>query len=103
MIANGEGTAKLTTYFNSQGAPIRLLFQGRCNGTLSNSVTGTSIADAPSVANIFVDLAAGTQTNIGAFFTVDRSRPGSCVFRGWPDCICRRWRTDIYCGTTFTA
>ena len=80
MIADGEGTAKLTTYFNRQGDPIRLLFQGRYNGTLSNSVTGASIADAPSVANIFVDLVAGTQTNIGAFFTVTVPGEGVVFF-----------------------
>lgn len=80
MIANGEGTAKLTTYFNRDGDPIRVLFQGRYNGTLSNSVTGASIADAPSVANIFLDLVSGTQTNIGAFFTVTIPGQGAVFF-----------------------
>lgn len=37
---------------------------------MTNSVTGASLADAPSVANITFDLVTGTQTNIGAFFTV---------------------------------
>jgi hypothetical protein len=57
-----------------------VLFQGRYNGTLSNSATGTSIADAPSVANIFIDLVAGTQTNIGAFFTVTIPGQGMVFF-----------------------
>jgi len=37
---------------------------------MTNSVTGSYLLDAPSVANITLDLVEGTQTNIGAFFTV---------------------------------
>ena len=70
IIANGSGKNRLITYFDGNGDPIRLTFQGRYRGTLTNSVTGFSLDDAPSVANIFVDLVEGTQTNIGAFFTV---------------------------------
>jgi hypothetical protein len=70
IIANGAGSIRLTTYFNREGDPVRSTFQGRYKGTMTNSVTGYSIADDPSVANIFFDLVQGTQTNIGAFFTV---------------------------------
>jgi hypothetical protein len=39
-------------------------------GSMTNSETGYSIFDAPSVANITYDLARGTEAYIGAFFTV---------------------------------
>jgi len=70
IIADGAGTTRTTTYFDKDGAPIRVAFHGRYNGTMTNSSTGYSITDAPSVANITFDLVNGTQTNIGAFFTV---------------------------------
>ena len=70
MIANGLGKIRLTTYFDRNGDAIRLIFQGRYNGTLTNSVSGATISDSPSVANIFVDLVANTQTNIGAFYNL---------------------------------
>lgn len=80
IIANGAGTNRLTTYFDIDGNPIRLHFQGRYNGTMTNSVTGYSLADAPSVANIFLNLITGTQTNIGAFFTVTAPGDGVILF-----------------------
>ena len=70
IFANGTGRNRLTIYSDQNGDPTRLTFQGRYNGTLTNSVTGASLIDAPSVANIFVDLINGTQANVGAFFTV---------------------------------
>ena len=70
IIANGAGKNRLTIFSDRNGDPTRLTFQGRYNGTMTNSVTGFSLADAPSVANIFVDLLDDTQTNVGAFFTV---------------------------------
>ena len=69
IIADGSGKNRLRTYFDTDGNPIRVVFQGRYRGTMTNSVTGASIDDAPSVANITFDLIAGTQTNTGAFFT----------------------------------
>ena len=70
IFADGSGRNRITTFFDREGNPIRLTFQGRYRGTLTNSVTGAYVLDAPSVANITVDLVVGTQTNIGAFFTV---------------------------------
>ena len=37
---------------------------------MTNSVMRCSLLDAPSVANITLDLVEGMQINIGAFFTV---------------------------------
>jgi hypothetical protein len=70
IIADGAGSNRITTYFDGSGAPVRVAFHGRYNGSMTNSVTGYSIMDSPSVANITFDLVQGTQTNIGAFFTV---------------------------------
>lgn len=80
VIANGEGSVRLTTFFDRDGNPDHLIFQGRYNGTLTNSVTGASISDSPSVANIFVDLVANTQTNIGAFYNVTIPGHGAVLF-----------------------
>lgn len=70
IIADGRGKNRITTYYDRAGNPVRGLFQGRYNGTMTNSVTGAVLLDAPSVANISYDFATGVQTNIGAFFTV---------------------------------
>lgn len=70
IIADGSGRNRITTFFDREDNPIRIAFHGLYRGTLTNSVTGASLIDAPSVANITVDLVEGTQTNIGAFFTV---------------------------------
>ena len=77
IIADGQGTNRITTFFDNAGNPIRVAFQGHYNGTMTNSVTGFALMDMPSVANITFDLVAGTQTNIGAFFTV--TVPGAGV------------------------
>lgn len=70
MIANGAGRVRITTFFNREGDPIRVLFQGRYNGTITNSVTGATLYDSPSVANITIDLVKGTETQVGTFFNV---------------------------------
>lgn len=70
IIANGAGSNRISIFSDSDGTPIRLTFQGRYRGTMTNSVTGFSLDDDPSVANIFVDLLEDTQANVGAFFTV---------------------------------
>ena len=79
IIADGRGTTRLTTFFDKDGVPIKLAFQGRYKGTLTNSVTGFALLDDPSVANIFIDLVKGTQTNIGAFFTVTTPHGGTVL------------------------
>ena len=70
IIADGNGRNRITTFFDGEGNPIRVAFKGLYRGTMTNSITGFHILDAPSVANITLDLVEGTQTNIGAFFTV---------------------------------
>ena len=91
IIANYTGTIKETLYFNNQGDPIRLLFQGRARGTLTNSVSGYSVKDAPSVRNGFVDLVKGTETDVGVDFHITVPgegvvvlQAGRIVFNGGP-------------------
>jgi hypothetical protein len=79
IIANGSGKNRITTFFDNEGNPIRVAFHGRYRGTMTNSVTGETLLDAPSVANITFDLVAGTQTNIGAFFTVTTPGGGAVL------------------------
>ena len=80
ILAEGSGTGKLTTYFDRNGDPSRLLFQGRYRGTLTNSVTGFQLTDDPSVANIFVDLTTDTQTNVGTFYNITLPGQGVVLF-----------------------
>ena len=70
MIADGAGSSRFTTYFDAQGEPIRVTMHGLYMGSMTNSVTGYSIDDAPSVANRTIDLVRGTEANIGTYFTV---------------------------------
>ena len=76
IFADGYSRTRLTTYFDRNGQPIRVAFHGRYNGMMTNSVTGATLFDAPSVANITFDLVTGTQTNVGAFFTVTGAGEG---------------------------
>ena len=80
IIADGTGTTRIWTYFDREGNPVRVIIHGLYNGTLTNSVTGFSIIDAPSVSQITVDLVNGTQTNVGAFFTVTIPSEGVVFF-----------------------
>ena len=79
IIADGSGRNRITTFLDREGNPIRVAFQGRYFGTMTNSVTGFYILDSPSVANITLDLVEGTQINIGAFFTVTLPGQGTIL------------------------
>jgi hypothetical protein len=79
IIANGSENTRLWTYFDQQGQPVRVVFHGRYKGKLTNSVTGASILDSPSVANISVNLITGTETHAGAFWTVTTPGGGTVL------------------------
>jgi hypothetical protein len=81
ILANGSGTTRTTVFVDGSGNPIRILFQGRYNGSLTNSVTGATLMDSPSVANITLDLADGTQTNVGTFFNITAPGEGGVYFQ----------------------
>jgi hypothetical protein len=71
IIANGTGTVRQTIFFDNEGNPVRVIFQGRYFGSLSNSVTGETVLDAPSMANIFVDLIEEEESHVGLFFGIE--------------------------------
>jgi len=81
ILANGSGTTRTTVFVDGSGNPVRILFQGRYNGTLTNSLTGATLTDQPSVANITFDLVAGTQTNVGTFFNITAPGQGGVYFQ----------------------
>lgn len=71
IIANGQGTINETIYFDDYGDPSRLSVHARYRGTLTNSVTGFSVADEPSVIHIFIDFNRLTETHVGQFFNIN--------------------------------
>ena len=71
IIASGSGLLRETLYFDNDGLPARLNVHGRYSGTLTNSSTGKTVADAPSIINIFVDLQGQTETYVGQFFNIN--------------------------------
>jgi hypothetical protein len=79
IFADGYGSMRLTTFFDRDGQPIRVALHGVYNGIMTNSVSGATLSDSPSVANITFDLVAGTQTNIGAYFTVTTPGEGTVL------------------------
>jgi hypothetical protein len=70
ILANYSGSLQTTVFFNQDGIPIRATVHGRARGTLTNSVTGYSLSDAPSVLNRTVDLLKETQTDVGTTFNI---------------------------------
>ena len=80
IIANGEGSTRTWVYFGRDGAPLKFVLHGHYRGTLTNSVTGATLLDAPSVAIIDVDLVTGQETRIGAFWTVTLPGVGRVLF-----------------------
>ena len=70
ILADGAGTTHLTTFYDRQGAPSRITMHGNYSGLMTNSISGKTLVDAPSVANITIDVQAGTQTNVGTYWSV---------------------------------
>jgi hypothetical protein len=70
MLADGAGTTHLTTYFERDGVPARVTLHGVYDGLLTNPLNGKTLADAPSVPFITIDLASGVRTNIGTYWNV---------------------------------
>lgn len=70
ILVDGTGSVRLTTWFDASGNADRVTLHGNYRGTLTNSVSGFFIADAPSIANVTVDLVAQTETRVGTFFNI---------------------------------
>ena len=70
ILADGAGTTHVTAFYDRHGAPSRITVHGNYSGLMTNSVSGKTLVDAPSVANITIDVQAGTQTNVGTYWSV---------------------------------
>lgn len=80
ILVDGTGSVRLTTYFDGLGNPIRVTMHGLAFGTLTNSASGFFLVDAPSVANVSVDLVAGIETHVGSYFNVTLPGVGKVYF-----------------------
>lgn len=59
--------ARITTYFDSSGTPIRMRVRWTIHGTLTHSLTGGVLRDQSSL-NITTDLNTGEQSIVGVGF-----------------------------------
>lgn len=80
IVTDGAGSVRLTTYFDRFGNPVRVVLHGESRGTLTNSVNGNFLVDAPSIADISVDLVAETETRVGTFFNITVPGAGKVYF-----------------------
>ena len=72
------GVDKVTTFFDNEGNPVGLQIHEKVRGTLTNSVTGTSLSDRADFT-IFVDFEEGTTTFVGTSFRITRPGEGIVV------------------------
>ena len=70
ILAQYEVRITEQVFFDRNGVPVRLQFHGIAFGTMTNSSTGYTVKDAPSVRNGFVDFITGTRTFVGVDFHV---------------------------------
>jgi len=77
VTAQYEGQLTETVFFDNNGAPIRVQSHGIARGTMTNSATGFTVKDAPSVHNGFFNFTTGTATSVGVDFHV--TVPGAGV------------------------
>ena len=80
ILMQGEGSIRITTFVDNTGTPTREVFFGRYKGTLTNSVTGYQLLDAPSTIKITGNFETETETRVGAWFTVTAPGEGAVVF-----------------------
>lgn len=80
VIDDGAGSARVTTYFDPLGNPNRVTMHAEYRGTLTNSVSGFFLDDAPSIAFVSVNLVARTEMHVGTFFNVTVPGVGTVYF-----------------------
>ena len=80
IVDDGSGSARVTTYFDALGNPNRVTMHAEYRGTLTNSVSGYSLDDGPSVAFVSVNLVARTEMHVGTFFNVTVPGAGNVYF-----------------------
>lgn len=70
--------ARTTIFFDNEGNPVGLQIHVKFRGTVTNSVTGTSVPDRADV-NVFVDFAEGTTALVGKLFGITVPGEGIAV------------------------
>lgn len=68
-LADFEEDARVTTFFDDAGNPVRIQVHVNYDGTLTNSVTGLTVRD-PGHFTIQVDLHEGTQNFVGLVYGI---------------------------------
>lgn len=78
-IDESVGVHKVTTFFDNEGNPVGLQSHLKRRGTLTNSVTGTSLSHRTNFTT-FLDFEEGTATFAGTAFRI--TRPGEGIVVG---------------------
>jgi hypothetical protein len=81
ILANYEGTLTETVFFDQSGNPVRVSLHGKARGTLTNSVTGYTVQDAPTIAYFSFDLEHGTSTHVGVDYHITVPGEGVVVLQ----------------------
>jgi hypothetical protein len=58
---------RMTTFYDAQGNPVRLVIKVDDSGTVTNPVTGQTVEN-PAHETFFIDLVTGTETQVGLDF-----------------------------------
>ncbi|HEU5277636.1 MAG TPA: hypothetical protein VFU26_01905 [Gaiellaceae bacterium] len=71
-------TGRITVFFDSTGNPVRVQVHAAMTGSITNSVTGTSV---PLRGDVFVidDFASGVTTFVGPVFLANQPGLGSVI------------------------
>jgi len=70
--------ARVTTFFDQAGNPVRAQVYINFDGILTNSVTGLTLRD-PGYFTILVDLQEGTEARVGIFYAITVPGEGVAV------------------------
>jgi len=70
ILADGAGITHLTTFFDAKGVPQRVTLHGNYSGLMTNPLNGKTLADAPSVPFVTLDLRSGVETSVGTYWNV---------------------------------
>ncbi len=78
IIENADITGRVTTFFDNADTPVRIQIYATYRGTMTNSVTGKTVADGPD-ARTYVDDLNGTLAIHGLVFSINIPGEGVAV------------------------
>ena len=70
VIENASTTARVTTFYDNAGNPVRVQVQVKYQGTLTNSVTGKIVVDGPDAFLVVHDL-DGSSSSRGLLYSIN--------------------------------